>query len=131
MGSKRFHTRRLWHNTLLVLWSAPIPLLIGVLVFAVFGAIQGLLAIATISLVALMVALSRDAQNRSTYFLRDDRLDLHGRGGVVTIELAQVIDASLVDRAAAREYISVSPVACTIKAQPTASSMTTPPRSET
>jgi hypothetical protein len=31
MGLRKFHTRRVWHNTQLVLWLAPILLLVGVI----------------------------------------------------------------------------------------------------
>jgi hypothetical protein len=105
MGTKRFHTRRHWHNTLLVLWSAPLPLLLAVLIFAAYGSLAVLLAVGALTVLALAVALSRDAQNRCTYLLRDDRLEVHGKKGPVSIDVGQVIDASLVDRAAARDYI--------------------------
>jgi hypothetical protein len=51
------------------------------------------------------VALIRDLGNSSVYSLEGDRLILKARDDREVIELADVLDVSLIDRAGAREYI--------------------------
>ncbi|MCW5897686.1 MAG: hypothetical protein KIT10_00325 [Flavobacteriales bacterium] len=105
MGIRRFHTRRQWHNTLIMAWVTPFLLLMGVILLAAAGLFWPLLVIGAGCVVGLLVAISRDLVNRCVYTVEEDRLVLeHGRERL-EIRLADIADASLLDRAAAREYI--------------------------
>jgi hypothetical protein len=105
MGTKRFHTRRHWHNTLLMAWLVPVMLLMGVLVFAWTGQAKPLIALGVLGATGIAVALMRDMGNRSTYALVNGKIVLQGGGERLELDIEDISDASLVDRAAAREYI--------------------------
>jgi hypothetical protein len=82
MPNKRYRTLRLWHNTLLMVWALPFVLLPGIIAGAYSGHFQLLLLLGSLGLVGLVVANIRDRLKRCAY-----------------------MDASLIDRAAAREYL--------------------------
>ncbi len=105
MGSSRFLTRRQWHNTRLMAWIVPVLLLVGVLVFAAKGLSAPLFVLGGLGLLGVAVALIRDMGRRCVYQLIDDRLVMQADGERLEVDLDDVVDASLVDRAAAREYI--------------------------
>ncbi|MBX2978759.1 MAG: hypothetical protein KF905_05640 [Flavobacteriales bacterium] len=105
MASKSFQTRRSWHNTQLVLLVTPPVLLVMVLVFAATGKADPLVWSGGVALAALLVALLRDGSNRSVYRMQDGRMILSDRKGSFEVRLQEISDASLIDRAAARDYI--------------------------
>ncbi|MBK8500285.1 MAG: hypothetical protein IPL52_16065 [Flavobacteriales bacterium] len=107
MSEKRFRTRRQWHNTLLAVWATPFVVLIGVLFGVISGNFLPLWLLCIALAVGYTVAILRDHTKRSVYHMvngimilvrGDDRLEVHP---------ADIIDASLIDRAAARDYIRV------------------------
>lgn len=105
MGSKRFHTRRYWHNALLMAWMVPLLLLLGVLVFAATGKLLPLMFLGGLSIIGIVVALVRDMGNHCTYQLVNGNLVFTSDGHTMEVPITEVSDASLVDRAAARDYI--------------------------
>lgn len=105
MGEKRFRTRRQWHNTLLAVWATPFVVLVGVLFGVLSGNFLPLWLLCVGLAVGFAIAIMRDRTTRSIYHMLngmmvlvrgDDRLEVHP---------ADIIDASLVDRSAARDYI--------------------------
>ncbi len=105
MAFKRFKSRRHWYNAILMLWTTPFALLIGVIVFASTGSSTLLLTFGGLSLVGFSVAIARDLGGRGVYTLEGDKLVLQNRSQRVEVPLSEVLDVSLVDRAGAREYI--------------------------
>jgi hypothetical protein len=105
MPTKIFTTRRQWHNTLLMVWMSPFLLLIGVLSLAMYGKIPGLIAAGVLVVVGTVIALLRDLTAQSIYTVKQDVLTLSNRSGEVQYHMNDVVDASLIDRMAAREYI--------------------------
>lgn len=105
MSTKRFKSRRHWYNAILMLWTTPFALLVGVIVFASTGSNTVLLSLATLSVIGFVVAIVRDLGGRGLYTLEGDRLVLKNGSERVDIPLADVLDVSLIDRAGAREYI--------------------------
>lgn len=102
---KRFHSRRNWHNTKLTLWVIPFVLLVGVIYFAASGKVLLMQVLVAVSILALTVALVRDMSDRGNYYLHEDELVLESLKDRVVIPLMDILDVSLIDRAAAREYI--------------------------
>lgn len=105
MASKRFRSRRHWHNTRLMLWAAPFILLVGVIFFAATGGVDVLVVLSGATFLAVSVAFVRDLGERGSYRLEGDRLVLEGRSGRAEISLDDVLDVSLIGRTGAREYI--------------------------
>lgn len=105
MSIKRFRSRRQWNNTLLVLGATPFLLLVGVILFTLQGKSGILLAIAAVCVLGLVVALVRDLGSVASYSLDGEQLILMARRERQVIELADVLDVSLIDRSGAREYI--------------------------
>ncbi|MEZ4806553.1 MAG: hypothetical protein R2815_03660 [Flavobacteriales bacterium] len=108
MGTKRFHTRRQWNNTLLVLWVVPFILLTGAISVGATDGFLTLIILSALSLVAIVVGVVRDASTRAVYAIESDRLALRDGKGEEIIGADRIIDASLIDRMAAREYIRAS-----------------------
>ncbi len=88
-------------------WVTPFLLLVGVIFLAAASMFLPLILLTGSAVVGLLVAFSRDLVNRCTYSLTDDRLVLERDGEKERLEIAlsDITDASLIDRAAAREYI--------------------------
>lgn len=105
MASKRFRSRRQWSNVILVLWTSPFVLLIGVITFAALGNSTILYTVVSLAILALTIALVRDLGGRGTYTLDGERLTLQNRRRGEEISLGEILDVSLIDRAGAREYI--------------------------
>jgi len=105
MTDRRFRTRRLWHNVLIMLWATPFLLLIGVVLLASAGLFAPLALLGTFCALGLLVALARDVGNSPGYALERGRLVLESRGERMEIAMAGISDASLIDRAGAREYV--------------------------
>jgi len=105
MGEKRFRTRRQWHNTLVMLISLPFAVVIGLLIGTITSVFWPLFLFAALSLVGLGVALFRDRGNRSTYVILDDRLVLANSTNRLEVRAADVVDASLIERSGARDFV--------------------------
>lgn len=105
MSKKRYPSRREWHNTVLMLWSAPFLVLLGVIVFASTGESAVLWGISAGCLFGVIVAVIRDLGDGGVYALEGDHLVLQARNDHEVVDLADVMDVSLIDRAGAREYI--------------------------
>jgi hypothetical protein len=105
MPSKIFTTRRQWHNILLMAWMFPFLILTGVLFLAIRGITSVLFIAAGITIVGTMVALIRDMGEKSTYIIRNNEMTLRSGKHEKKFHMDQVMDASLIDRMAARDYI--------------------------
>lgn len=105
MGEKRFRTRRQWHNTLLAVWATPFVVLTGV----VFGVMSGnfilLWALCAGLLAGYIIGFMRDRTARSTYHIVNDVIILVRGEDRLEVPPQEIIDASLIDRAGARDYI--------------------------
>ena len=102
---KRFKSRRQWHNSALMFRATLFLLLIGVIHFAATGRTGVLYASMGLAALGTLVALFRDVSDRGTYQVIGDRLILEGRRDRAEYSLDDVLDVSLIDRAAAREFI--------------------------
>lgn len=104
MAERRFHSRRQWHNTRLIIYAAPFLVLGGLLAgvsmgrFHVLATILGLLAVAIIS------AWARDASKKATYSIIGTDILLTKGSSSLRLPGSSIIDASLIDRQAARDY---------------------------
>lgn len=105
MAVKRFHTRKQWHNTLVMAWVVLFLLLISAILLASSGRFMLPVVIVMVSGLGLSVALYRDRGHHCRYTLEDGRLVLSDKAGSLSITADQISDASLIDRAGAREYI--------------------------
>ena len=105
MASKRFRSRRQWSNVILVLWTSPFALLVGVIAFAALGNSTFLYGVVSLTILAFSIALARDFGGQGTYTLDGERLMLQNRRKKEEILLNEIMDVSLIDRAGAREYI--------------------------
>jgi len=105
MSIKRFKSRRHWYNAILMLWTSPFALLIGIIVFASTGSSTVLVTVAALSVIGFIIAIVRDLGGRGVYSLEGEKLVLVNRDQRVEIPLADILDVSLIDRAGAREYI--------------------------
>jgi hypothetical protein len=105
MGFRRFHTRRTWHNTKVMLWLVPFLVLAGVIIMAAGGYFVPLVLAITGSVVGLVVAIMRDLRKRFVYVLDGEQLHIERTSTIASIPLGNVVDVSLLDRAAAREYV--------------------------
>ncbi|MDX9749826.1 MAG: hypothetical protein RBT71_01935 [Flavobacteriales bacterium] len=104
MAQQRFHTTMQWHNTRAALWVAAFLALGGVILLALRNeplALWGPLAVAGL---ILAVAIYRDRGDRCSYVLTDEHLVLKRSREQMVVPLGSIMDASLVDRKAARDY---------------------------
>lgn len=93
------------HNTLMVVWMSPFAVLIGLIVAASTGRFTTLVALLSLVLLGLGVALYRDLSGRSSYRVNWDHLTLVNERERLNIPFTEIADASLIDRSGAREYI--------------------------
>ncbi len=108
MAEKRFRTRKQWHNTILVLWALPVLLLVGVLIAVSTGNYWPLIIFGGAWLVIVSVAMFRDSSLRCTYSIfGGDLLVIVSGSDRHEVRAEEIIDASLVDRAGAREYVRI------------------------
>lgn len=105
MPAKRYRTLRLWHNTLLMVWALPFVLLPGIIAGAYSGHFQLLLMLSGLGVVGLVVANIRDRLKKCAYRIEGERLILERNDEQRVLDIEEVADASLIDRAAAREYL--------------------------
>lgn len=105
MKVRKFRTRRMWSNTLLMLWLIPFAVLIGAIAVALTDSLLALVGIAAVAFIGVSIALFRDIGNRSTYIVGTEKLILHDGRNKLTVPMSELVDASMIDRMAAREYI--------------------------
>lgn len=105
MGNKRFRTQRVWHNTLLAVWSVPFVLLPGVIVAASSGRFVLLQVLGGLLLLGVAIAMLRDRRKSCWYILEEEVLGLVHNGSRKDIPVVEISDASLIDRTAAREFL--------------------------
>ncbi|MBK6830849.1 MAG: hypothetical protein IPG92_09000 [Flavobacteriales bacterium] len=107
MGEKKFRTRKQWHNTMLVLWTAPVLLLTGVFIGVTTGNFGPLVVLVVLAGFGVVLGMRRDRSARSTYAILNDVLVIVNPKERLELRAEEIMDASLVDRAAARNYISI------------------------
>lgn len=105
MGSKRFRTQRLWHNTLIMVWTVPFLVLPGIIVGASSGDFRLFLGTIIVAASGLALAALRDSRKKAAYAIEDDRLVLSSAGEEREVMIGDVLDASLLDRVGARAYL--------------------------
>ncbi|MBL8001533.1 MAG: hypothetical protein JNL05_06190 [Flavobacteriales bacterium] len=105
MPRKEFHTRRQWHNTTIWAVSALILMLLGVVIAARSGQWSLLLVLGAVVAVGFVVNYFQDRAADANYSIDGSTLRLHLRKEDQAIERSEIRDASLLDRAAARNYI--------------------------
>lgn len=89
----------------MVAWVAPFAVLSGLIVAMSTGKFVPLVAILVVLSAALAVALLRDRTRSCTYILQGTRITLSNGQETLDIPISEVVDASLIDRIGAREYI--------------------------
>lgn len=104
MAERRFHSRRQWHNTRLILYAAPFIVLGGVLAGVSMGRFHVLAAILGLLAAALILAWARDASKKATYSIIGTDIQLIKGSSTLRLPGSSIIDASLIDRQAARDY---------------------------
>ena len=105
MGEKRFNSRRQWHNTAVILLTAPFVVVLGVLIGVVTGAFEPLAVMLVLLVIGVLIALSRDATPMSQIQVTDGKVVLVRGKDRLEIPAEQIVDASLIDRAGARNYV--------------------------
>ncbi len=103
--SRRFPTKRLWYNT--KAWAyVSVAVILASLVMAVLLRVLPLAYVGLgVSLLGFGLALLRDKGSSGAYIVTEDNLLLAYGSDHQQVSRAEFIDASLVDRAAARDYI--------------------------
>jgi hypothetical protein len=105
MAGKRFRTRRQLGNTYIWMVVAGMMLLSSFIITGMTGDINWTIAGAILAVVGLAIAWWRDKSPDVLYMLDGTRLVLRRSVEEETLELNDLIDASLVDRVAARSFI--------------------------
>lgn len=105
MATKRFRTARYWHNTLVMLWSVPFLILPGVIVAASSGNFSLLVVMLLCGLVAVTIAVVRDGSRTFMYELDEEQLIIVDGAVKHMVPMKEIIDGSLLDRAAVREFL--------------------------
>jgi len=106
MSSKHFHTRRQWHNV--YVWA------IGSLLFVLFGLVIAarsgewivVIVLGGAALIGLLFTYIHDRSVDANYAFTGDRLLLWNKRERLELARTEIRDASLVDRTAARMYIT-------------------------
>ncbi|MCB0795237.1 MAG: hypothetical protein KDB88_10915 [Flavobacteriales bacterium] len=105
MRAKRFRTKRLWYNSIAWLYGSAVLLVLGVIGLFSTGDLRYVHISILVALVGMGVAWSRDRQRESIYLVDRSALILRRSGRLKRIAISDIIDASLVERSAARNYI--------------------------
>ncbi|MBL7952244.1 MAG: hypothetical protein JNM62_11055 [Flavobacteriales bacterium] len=105
MATKRFRTARYWHNALLMFWGVPFLVLPGIIVGASSGNFALLWVSIGVSVAAIALAAKRDRRKSVVYELDETRLVIVDGNERHAYAMNDIADASLLDRAAAREYL--------------------------
>ncbi|MCC6938698.1 MAG: hypothetical protein IT226_10800 [Flavobacteriales bacterium] len=106
MGEKRYRTRSQWHNTRLVLYASPFLVLTGVFTGVATNDFRILAGLLVLLLVMLVVAVTRDRTTRGSYLITGETLILTRGGDRLVLPASDILDASQVDRAGARDYFN-------------------------
>ena len=106
MPLKRFRTRRLYTNTML--WSivGGVLLFASVVLMAMTGNYWYPVGALGLTVLGMGVALSRDRSDETLYLLDEEQLVLRRRPQEEEFPMEDVLDASLLDRVAARDYLT-------------------------
>jgi hypothetical protein len=104
-AEKRFRTRRQWNNTSFILIVSPFLLLLALFYGVSTGRFVPLAVVVGFAIVLLVVAIMRDRIARCLYLVQGSTIVLERPGERFAIESESIIDASLVDRSAARDII--------------------------
>jgi len=105
MAIKRFRSARYWHNTFVMLWGVPFIVLPGIIVTATSGNFTLLWCLLSLCAIGSVMALVRDGKKSFIYELDDDRLTIVQGAFRKEFAMTDIADATLLDRAAAREYL--------------------------
>lgn len=105
MGSHTYHTRRQWHNLSVWSISSLVMLLLGVVIGARSGDWRLLLAFGAIAFLGLVFTFLQDRSVNAVYMIETDRLVLVKRKERLVLKREDMLDASLIDRSAARDYL--------------------------
>lgn len=106
MIDKVYKTRRQWHNVRVVALTSPFLLSAAAGVGLAFGQIRLIMASIVLVLLSLVVAIIRDRQRPAHYRITDLALELSRGRYHDSISAGDLLDASLMERVACREYVS-------------------------
>lgn len=105
MGTKRYRTKRVWHNTLVMVWAMPFGLLPGIIVASSTSRFTLLYTMMVLCGTGLVVAFARDRVQNCYYKMVGEQLELTRNRKTRSIPVESITDASLIDRSGARDYI--------------------------
>ena len=110
MSEKRFRTRRQWHNTLLAVWASPFVVLSGIFFGVTTGNFLPLWVLLVVMLLGFVIGFVRDRTGQSTYHIVNDKLVMVRGNDRLVVGPEDIVDASLIDRSGARDYIKLRSV---------------------
>lgn len=102
---KRFRTKRLWYNSKAWSYVSSALVVAGVIGSFSTGEVLFIVIAMAIVLAGFLLAYSRDRGHECLYIVDEKGLLLRTPGTDLRAAFDEIIDASLVDRSAAREYI--------------------------
>ncbi|MBP6391534.1 MAG: hypothetical protein KA175_08010 [Flavobacteriales bacterium] len=102
---KRFRTKRLWHNTKAWSYVGSALMVVGLVGSFSTGKVLFIVIATTILLAGYVMAYLRDRGNECQYIVDEKGLWLRTTGTDLRAGFDEIIDASLVDRSASRDYI--------------------------
>lgn len=106
MRERVFRTRRQWNNLAAWSWIVPVVVLVTAVVGLQTGRFLPLLIAILLGVAGMGVAAFRDMYARCSYRIRDDKLILCDRRSERVITVPEMMDASPLDRLAARDFIT-------------------------
>jgi len=102
---KRFRTKRLWHNTKAWSYVGSALVLAGIVVSFSTGKVLFIVIPIIVLFAGYVMAYLRDRGNECQYIVDERGLWLRTTGTDLRAGFDEIIDASLVDRSASRDYI--------------------------
>ncbi|MBK8340742.1 MAG: hypothetical protein IPK99_12460 [Flavobacteriales bacterium] len=102
---KRFRTKRLWHNTKAWSYVGSALVMAGIIGSFSTGKVLFIVIPVMILLAGYVMAYLRDRGNECQYIVDEKGLWLRTTGTDLRAGFDEIIDASLVDRSASRDYI--------------------------
>ncbi len=106
MDRMEFHTRRQWHNVSVWAISSLVFILLGLVISARSGEWTIMIVICGVGLVGLVITFLHDRSVDATYTVGKDRMVLWNKHDRMELGREDIRDASLIDRTAARTYIT-------------------------
>ncbi|MFT3886025.1 MAG: hypothetical protein QM724_11505 [Flavobacteriales bacterium] len=106
MPLKRFRTRRLYTNTMLWSIMGGVLLFVSVVLLAMTGNRWFPIGALVLAVLGMGVAWSRDRADETLYLLDEEQLLLRRRPQEEGLPMEDLLDASLLDRVAARNYLA-------------------------